>query len=409
MSPTPIIDLQRRLALVGAVRAGGEKPERGVGAKLDAYRLTSPRRELIEQAAQLYGGDVTPWQSPVGQEWQCYTTSEELPVLVMPGYSLQQSYELWEGTTKRTRKCDGVEDDVSGGPCVCNAEGVDRCDLYTRLVVALPELDTALGWRLITRGANAAHELPTMMALIEARAGGAAFVPARIRIAHRRGVKDGQTVRYVVPVLDLGLSYLDMAGAEALQNGPRAPLPSSDVTGYQPATRALTSTSDAVGALSAPRSGLGPRIPPMADPSPADFNAEPAPPVDVEQTPDAPPVEQTPPPPSQFVAPEDVPFGNEPTATTPQSRHRTEPQATKLNVLIGKLRTPGHITTDGLYKAVAQMRGVGGLELANSLGGYDENHVLHWSPLRDSLDRAEANMLIDRLAIMEARIAGEQA
>lgn len=133
MSPTPIIDLQRRLALVGAVRAGGEKPERGVGAKLDAYRLTSPRRELIEQAAQLYGGDVTPWQSPVGQEWQCYTTSEELPVLVMPGYSLQQSYELWEGTTKRTRKCDGVEDDVSGGPCVCNAEGVDRCDLYTRL------------------------------------------------------------------------------------------------------------------------------------------------------------------------------------------------------------------------------------------------------------------------------------
>src|SRR4051812_25580407 len=200
----------------------------------------------------------------------------------MPGYSLQQSYELWEGTTKRTRKCDGVEDDVSGGPCVCNAEGVDRCDLYTRLVVALPELDTALGWRLITRGANAAHELPTMMALIEARAGGAAFVPARIRIAHRRGVKNGQTVRYVVPVLDLGLSYLDMAGAEALTNGPRAALPSPDVTGYQTATREQTSASAAVGALSAPRSGLGPRIPAMADPSPADFNAEPAPPVDVE-------------------------------------------------------------------------------------------------------------------------------
>jgi hypothetical protein len=127
-------------------------PTRGVGAKLDAYRLTSPSRELIEQAAQLYGGEVTSWQSPVGPEWQCYTTSEELPVLVMPGYSLQQTYELWEGMTKRTRKCDGVEDDVSGGPCICNAEGVDRCDVYTRLVVALPELDTALGWRLITRG-----------------------------------------------------------------------------------------------------------------------------------------------------------------------------------------------------------------------------------------------------------------
>jgi hypothetical protein len=82
--PEPIIALQRRLSLVGAIRAGGEKPPRGVGAKLDAFRLTSPRRELLDQAAKLYGGEVTPWQSPVGQEWQVYTQHEELPVLVMP-------------------------------------------------------------------------------------------------------------------------------------------------------------------------------------------------------------------------------------------------------------------------------------------------------------------------------------
>jgi hypothetical protein len=309
--------------------------------------------------------------------------------------------------TKRMRKCDGVEDDVSGGPCICNAEGVDRCDVYTRLVVALPELDTALGWRLITRGINAAHELPTMMALIEARAGGAAFVPARTRIDHRRSVVDGQTVRYVVPVLDLGRSYLDMAGADALTSAPRAALPSPDVTTYQPATRTTSSVSEAVGALSAPRSGLGPRVPPMADPSPEDFVAQPAPPVDVDE-PSSEPLTTAAEPTRAFVAPEDVPFGNEPAGdpnVKPKMLPLTKAQATKLNVLIGKLRTPGHITTDGLYKAVARMRGVGGLELAHELGGYDDEHVLHWSPLRDSLDRAEANSLIDRLTVLEERVS----
>ena len=60
MSPEPLIELQRRLSLVGALRAGGEKPERGVGRKLECWRGTSPRRELIEQMAQLYGGFQSP-------------------------------------------------------------------------------------------------------------------------------------------------------------------------------------------------------------------------------------------------------------------------------------------------------------------------------------------------------------
>lgn len=214
MSPEPIINLQRRLTLVGAIRAGGEKPERGVGRKLANYRLTSPHERLIRQAAELYGGPVTQWTSPAGPEWQVYTEAEELPVLLMPSYSLRQTYELWEGATKRTRLCDGVEEELTGGPCLCNAEGNDQCDLYSRLVVALPELDTVLGWRLITRGANAAHELPAMVGLAQHLAGEAPFVPARLRISQRRGVVDGQTVRFVVPTLDLGVGYLALAGTQ---------------------------------------------------------------------------------------------------------------------------------------------------------------------------------------------------
>src|SRR5215831_14200689 len=153
--PEPIIQLQRRLTLVGALRAGGEKPERGVGKKLEAWRVTSPRRQLVEQAATLYGGEVSKWTGPNGDEFQTYTEVDELPVLLMPSYSLDQRYELWEGVTKRTRRCDGIEVELPDGTtqaCICNAENDDKCDLYTRLVVCLPEMDTVLGWRVITRG-----------------------------------------------------------------------------------------------------------------------------------------------------------------------------------------------------------------------------------------------------------------
>jgi len=229
--PTPLIELQRRLTLVGAIRAGGEKQSRAPGRKLEAYRLTSPRRTLIEQAASLYGGQVSPWQSPTGEEWQVYTEAEELPVLIIVGYSLRQSYEAWEGATKRVRLCDGVDEELSGGPCLCNAEGVDRCDLYTRLVVALPELDTVLGWRLITRGANAAHELPSLLDLLEAR--GAKLVPAKLRLDQRRGVKDGQVVRFVVPTLDLGVGYLALAAPSPAPDGSRELV----AAGFTPASR----------------------------------------------------------------------------------------------------------------------------------------------------------------------------
>ena len=138
MSPVPIIELQRRLTLAGAIRAGGEKQPKAPGRKLEAFRLTSPKRALVEQAALLYGGEVSPWEGPNGPEWQVYTQAEELPILVMPGYSLRQTYELWEGATRQERRCDGLEEELSGGPCICQAEGQDVCDLYTRLVVCLP-------------------------------------------------------------------------------------------------------------------------------------------------------------------------------------------------------------------------------------------------------------------------------
>lgn len=373
MSPVPLIELQRRLTLVGAIRAGGEKQPRAPGKKLEAFRLTSPRRSLIEQAAALYGGGISPWDSPTGKEWQVYTEVEELPVLVMPHYSLRQTYELWEGATKRERLCDGVEEELTGGPCICNAEGLDKCDLYTRLVVALPELDTVLGWRLITRGANAAHELPTMMALLEAR-GAHTFVPAKLRLDQRRGVmrqegKEPQVVRFVVPTIDLGIGYLALA--QPAPDGSRALPPGAG--SFTPAARMEPTVQEALTA---------------ARPSPARERA-------AAQGPEEPqPAAPTP------AAPEP----KQETAPVPQTWRPDERMVKKLNMLVGQLREAGHITTANLYDAIAKLRGQGGEDLVLQLGGYDEEYVLHWSPLRDALTRPEAVQLLDRLVALDRKV-----
>jgi hypothetical protein len=66
------------------------------------------------------------------------------------------------------------------------------------------------------------------MTIAENMAAGRAFVPATLRLTQRRSILDGQTVRYVVPVLDFNL--LAERGA-ALPDGSRAgALPA----GYKP-------------------------------------------------------------------------------------------------------------------------------------------------------------------------------
>jgi hypothetical protein len=189
--------------------------------RLETWRITSPTRELIEQAAELYGGTPEPWESPTGPQWEVVTTSAELPVLIMPGYSLRQSYEHRTSPTSVERRCDGIEMD-DGRPCACNGEGFagEPCKLVTRLTVALPELTTMLGWRLETKGENAARELLASMDLVQGVAGGRPFVPARLRIVERRGAVDGQAVRYVVPVIDVQVRYAELVG-QAAAHGPR--------------------------------------------------------------------------------------------------------------------------------------------------------------------------------------------
>ena len=87
-----------------------------------------------------------------------------------------------------------------------------------------------------------------------------------------------------------------------------------------------------------------------------------------------------------------------------ETKPLSEPQATKLNVLVGTLREQGHISTEQVYVAVSRIRNTNLLDLVNQVGGRDEEGELHWRQLRDDLTRSEASELIDRLETMQDRI-----
>jgi hypothetical protein len=74
----------------------------------------------------------------------------------------------------------------------------------------------------------------------------------------------------------------------------------------------------------------------------------------------------------------------------------------KLDVLVGQLRKAERLHTEHLYAAVGRMRDVDPEDLARAMpGAVDGEGVLHYSPLRDTLSKAEASNLIDRLSKLQ--------
>jgi hypothetical protein len=377
MSPTPLIELQRRLSEAGRIRMG-EKGPKGEPRRLTHWRLTSPDQGLIAQAAGLYGGTPTPWESPTGPQFQLTTETSELPVLVLVNYSLRQSYELRTSPTLVERRCDGIEMD-DGQPCKCVAEGDDKCSLITRLTVALPELTTLLGWRLESKGENAARELLGSLELVQGIAQGRPFVPAKLRIVERRGNVKGQAVRYVVPVLDCQVSYEQLAsgGRPALEPGNGE----MSYTPIPPRLMAAVGLKEALEAEPVPTTRTARSAAPIPEGDDLLFEDQPVP------------------------VPDDAPPGKEITEAK-RSPKITSDQKKKLNVLVGTLRDADRLHTEHLYMAVAKMRDEN-IETYATGGLLDqierkEKEPLHWSPLRDALSKDEASNLIDRLEKLEA-------
>jgi hypothetical protein len=372
---SPIIDLQRRLVEVGRIRMG-KKGDKGQPQKLDTWRLTSNDQARLAAAADLFGGAVTPWDgSPKGDEHELITATAELPILLLPGQALSQWHELWSGGGCQ-RRCDGEREILSDSPCLCDTEGGDRkCKPTTRLSVMLPDVPGLGCWRLESHGYYAAVELSATAAMLEQATARGQMLPARLRIDQRRQLKDGKTTRYAVPVIDIDVRFREaVAGIEGHRVEVLEPAPE-----YK-ALPASTGVSVRDGLDAAARQA-----------EPRATTARSAAPIG---------------PAADFTQPGPVPVPDDDgTIVVSEPEKRTAAQTKKLNVLVGKLRDGGAITTEQLYAALSRARQVEPETMVDLLAGRDQEGVLHWSPLRDSLSKAEASDLIDRLSKLEANVA----
>lgn len=234
-----ILHLQRRLREVGRIRlgqlvttsSGKKRPD-----KLDRFRLTSRDQRVIDAAAQVYGGTPAPWAAPDGQQYELVTETLEMPVIVPPGdMAFSQWMELWSAGGCQ-RRCDGVHDYISDGPCVCDPDNRE-CATTTRLNVMLPEVPGFGLWRLESHGYYAAVELAGVVELCRQATEAGHMLPARLRLEQRqvkRFDKDGkpQTLKFAVPALDLDVSVGQLGAlttgvpvAELAKDTPALPSP----------------------------------------------------------------------------------------------------------------------------------------------------------------------------------------
>lgn len=215
-----IIDLQRRIHECGRIRIGQQVPTGSNGRtrpeKLSTFRLTSPDRQRLDDAATLWGGTVAAWEAPAGPQWELITESDTLAVVVPPSeMSFSQHLELWSAGGCQ-RRCDGVTDSIGDRPCVCDPENRE-CQIHTRLSVMLADLPGLGVWRIDSSGYNAAVELSGAVQVLQAATGRGMLLPARLRLEKRqvKRIDDRgkpQTRNFAVPVLDVQITPAQLLG-----------------------------------------------------------------------------------------------------------------------------------------------------------------------------------------------------
>lgn len=226
-SVVPIDELTPRLPRAGAIRLG-EKVAMAGGrtrpAARSSFRFTSADEHALGQLAAVYGGRIEPWLDPriADRQWQLATDAVEIDVILPPD-PVTRSYELWSGSGC-IRRCDGraafvhADTDSHEGEvtsCVCTAEGSTECALMTRLELLVPCVRLAGVWTLRTSSVFAALELPAMVDLAR-NVAGPGFISAKLRMAQRRLVSNGETRRFVVPTIALPDTLAEITGRREL-------------------------------------------------------------------------------------------------------------------------------------------------------------------------------------------------
>lgn len=199
---------------MGRIRIG-QKSAKGYPQKLDRFRFTSHSQHLIEKIASLYGGEVQPWTPKPGapQQWEVISAAQRIPILVPP-QPVTQWLELWTGGGC-VHRCDGVTEVISGEPCDLGPEH-EQAKPTTRLNVVLRDVEGIGVFRLESHGWNAATELPHVAEFL-AQAGG--YVDGWLGLEERVTVSNGETKRFVVPIIDIDITPAQLLASHGRQVG----------------------------------------------------------------------------------------------------------------------------------------------------------------------------------------------
>lgn len=220
---SPIYSLQKQWRELGRIRMGHQvttKSGKRAPSKLETFRLTSPSRDLIDRAASVYGGQVKAWEG----QWEVVTKTDSLDIIVPPGQSISQWYELWKGGGC-ARRCDGITEVLTDQPCLCAEQYPDipgridaakvggACKATTRLNVMLPKLPDIGVWRLESHGYYAAVEMSGTAELLMIATAQGRVLPARLRLDQRQVKRIGQvTKQFAVPVLEVATTAESFLG-----------------------------------------------------------------------------------------------------------------------------------------------------------------------------------------------------
>ncbi len=438
----PILDIQKRNTEAGRIRAG-DKDARGNPRKGKNWRLTSRDEVRLTGAAKEWGGKVQPWEGREG-EFELYTSTDTLPIILVPGYLATTWYEQWTAAGCQ-RRCDGVHNVIADAPCMCDPD--DReCGPHTRLSVMLPDLPGIGMWLVQSTGWNAAAELSAANDILDRASVQGIMLPARLILEQREQRKPGSPVRkFVVPTLDISVTMRSLMPPSTAGELPAAP-------SHEPAAAGVpsgVSVGDGLAAVQREREAL-PRanaaepigntigdVEPGASPDAPAESAETGPS-------DTSPSGETGDPGATAGAGlgehEPAPSadtgddGVEPQAGTdtqapatvpdpppPPRRSRrglaTKPQLEALNSLYGQLKEPLEegqnpaVTIGGLYAWTAKERGLDVDVMIASLEETpygddmprDADGHLHFPALRDSLSKAEASAMIDGMQGLQAK------
>jgi hypothetical protein len=208
----PILDLQQRNRELGRIRIGKKSGgDKGHPQKLEKFRFTSPSAELITAIALLYGGECKPWNNDGLSQFEVFTTTDEVPIL-LPPEPVSQWYEMWSGGGCQ-RRCDGRTNVLNDSPCACPADHMDRalaaakgraCKATTRLNVVLRDVPGIGVWRLESHGHHSALEIPMVAQFLAQAAEVGTYLPAVLGLSKRSSKRPGEGKKeWITPIIDV--------------------------------------------------------------------------------------------------------------------------------------------------------------------------------------------------------------